>query len=362
MQILWYKIVNELAQFYDKLILAYSYNPLFFYSWIFVIGAVIGSFLNVVVFRLFSGESIVFPPSHCNSCKEKIKWYDNIPIFSYFVLLRGRCRNCKEKISIQYPIIEFICAVLFLLIFIKYGFSWQTLFLMYFGASAIIMCATDFKEQVVFDVVSIPLIPIGCFYSGFNIAHNDIVNYVFFNMLIPEHILSSVFAVALAFLFFEGISFIAKPLINHRAFGEGDTVIAMGIGAWFGLKVLILTIVLAFFIQAICSFPIMIYKFYKNNDKASIINFGGLLAAVLIPILSNVFGLMNIWIISFLISITSLLIAIVFVIRILMHLRSHDVTPTLFPFGPALLFGTFTAVAFYPFFMELIKTYFSLIL
>mgnify|MGYP002627555547 CR=1 FL=1 len=114
-----------------------------FAFFILITGACIGSFLNVVALRALSKESIVFPSSKCPVCNTPIKWYDNIPIFSYFVLLRGRCRNCKEKISIQYPIVEFICAVLFLLIFMKYEFSWQTLFLMYFGASAIVKCLKE---------------------------------------------------------------------------------------------------------------------------------------------------------------------------------------------------------------------------
>ena len=353
--------MNELTQFYDELITAYNYNHLFFYFWVFVIGAVVGSFLNVVVFRLFSGESIVLPPSHCNNCQAKIKWYDNIPIFSYFVLLRGKCRNCKEKISIQYPIVEFICAILFLLIFMKYEFSWQTLFFMYFGAAAIVMCATDFKEQVVFDVISMPVIPIGLLYNYFNFAHQNITNLIVFNLLIPEHFISSIIAIIVAFLFFEIISLISKLLVKHRAFGEGDTIIAMGIGAWFGLKPLILTLILAFFIQAVFAFPIMIYRFYKNNDKTSVINFVGLLSCVFIPVLANLSGITKIWIISVCISIISLVAAVFFVLRILRNLRNSEMPPTLFPFGPALLFAAVLVVACYPFFMDLVSLYFNLI-
>ncbi|UKI41233.1 MAG: prepilin peptidase [Candidatus Melainabacteria bacterium] len=75
--------------------------------YIFVIGLCIGSFLNVVILRGLADESIVFPPSKCPKCLNKLKWYHNIPIFSY-VFLRGKCAFCHEKISIQYPIIEFL--------------------------------------------------------------------------------------------------------------------------------------------------------------------------------------------------------------------------------------------------------------
>ena len=94
---------------------------------IFAFGAIIGSFLNVVILRAFSGESIVLPPSKCPKCHNKLKWWHNIPILSY-LLLRGKCWFCKEKISIQYPIIEFITGLIFVAIFFKYGLRIESLF------------------------------------------------------------------------------------------------------------------------------------------------------------------------------------------------------------------------------------------
>ena len=77
----------------------------------FVFGAAIGSFLNVCIYRLPAKISIAWPPSHCPKCNSKIKWYDNIPILSYLIL-GAKCRNCKEKISIQYPVVEFLTGIL----------------------------------------------------------------------------------------------------------------------------------------------------------------------------------------------------------------------------------------------------------
>jgi len=88
------------------------------YISILIIGFIFGSFFNVLIYRLPKKESILFPSSHCQNCNNEIKWYDNIPILSY-ILLRGRCRYCKEKISIQYPIIEFLTGIIFILIIIK---------------------------------------------------------------------------------------------------------------------------------------------------------------------------------------------------------------------------------------------------
>ncbi len=118
---------------------------------IFTVGACIGSFLNVVALRGLSGESVVFPNSKCPLCKEPIKWYDNIPILSY-IILRGKCRNCKGKISIQYPIIEALTAILFLTIFLFFGFSLKTLLFWILICISEVICITDIKEHVALSV------------------------------------------------------------------------------------------------------------------------------------------------------------------------------------------------------------------
>jgi leader peptidase (prepilin peptidase)/N-methyltransferase len=90
----------------------------FFGGALFVFGLLIGSFLNVVIYRLPRGESIVLPSSHCPACNTEIKWYDNIPVISYVVLLRGRCRNCRARISPLYPLVESLVATLYLGLFL----------------------------------------------------------------------------------------------------------------------------------------------------------------------------------------------------------------------------------------------------
>jgi leader peptidase (prepilin peptidase)/N-methyltransferase len=93
-------------------------SPYFMAFVVFVFGLLIGSFLNVVIYRLPLGESIVFPGSHCPSCNAGIKWYDNIPVVSYAILLRGRCRSCRTHISAIYPAVELLVACLYLVLFI----------------------------------------------------------------------------------------------------------------------------------------------------------------------------------------------------------------------------------------------------
>src|SRR5712692_9438343 len=93
-------------------------SPYFVGAVVFIFGLLIGGFLNVVIYRLPLGESIVFPGSHCPGCSAEIKWYDNIPVFSYAMLLRGRCRSCRARISPIYPSVELLVACLYLLLFL----------------------------------------------------------------------------------------------------------------------------------------------------------------------------------------------------------------------------------------------------
>ncbi len=89
---------------------------------VFILGLVIGSFLNVCIYRIPAGESIVFDASHCTKCGNRIKWYDLIPVLSYLILL-GKCRYCKEKISLQYPCIELINGIAYLGIYLWLGLT-----------------------------------------------------------------------------------------------------------------------------------------------------------------------------------------------------------------------------------------------
>lgn len=96
------------------------------YIIIFVFGIVIGSFLNVCIYRLPLHESIITAPSHCMTCGRKLKWYDMVPVFSWIVL-GGKCRNCKSKISAQYPIIEALNGILYVLVCVVNGLTWVSL-------------------------------------------------------------------------------------------------------------------------------------------------------------------------------------------------------------------------------------------
>ena len=222
---------------------------------IFAFGAIIGSFLNVVILRAFSGESIVLPPSKCPKCHNKLKWWHNIPILSY-LLLRGKCWFCKEKISIQYPIIEFITGLIFVAIFFKYGLRIESLFAAAIASLLIVISVTDIKERVVFDFHTYSLVGVGLIYGIYLTAlqvisaHNSLYGFsVTTDWLINNPLTSSLLGIIAGVIIMEIAARIGYLVAGTRAFGEGDTYIAAGLGAVFGLMDVLVILALSVAIQ-----------------------------------------------------------------------------------------------------------------
>jgi len=120
----------------------------------FAFGAAVGSFLNVVIIRLPQGHSIVFPPSSCPNCENRIRPYDNIPILSYF-LLRGKCRNCGEPISLRYPLIEFLTATLTAALYWKFGLTPLFGVSFVFCAAMLVVFWIDLDHMIIPDAISL---------------------------------------------------------------------------------------------------------------------------------------------------------------------------------------------------------------
>jgi len=132
---------------------------------VFLFGAVVGSFLNVCIYRIPRAESIVFPASHCPECDNKIRAFDNIPVISYLVL-RGKCRSCGTRISWQYPAVEMLSALLTLGLFFKFHLS-LTFFVLYvFCMALVVITFIDLEHQIIPDSISLPGIVVG-FASSF---------------------------------------------------------------------------------------------------------------------------------------------------------------------------------------------------
>ncbi|MFA6464714.1 MAG: prepilin peptidase, partial [Desulfurivibrionaceae bacterium] len=134
-------------------------NMLSFFVVLF--GALVGSFLNVVIVRLpEEGGSVVFPPSHCPACKKDIAWYDNIPLLS-FLVLRGRCRQCQARISWRYPLVEAAMALMSLALYLHFGLTLLFPIYFVFCAALIAIIFIDLQHQIIPDVISLPGIVIG---------------------------------------------------------------------------------------------------------------------------------------------------------------------------------------------------------
>ncbi|NIQ39108.1 MAG: prepilin peptidase [Proteobacteria bacterium] len=141
-----------------------SVDSVWLFVFAFIGGACVGSFLNVCIYRIPRGESIVFPPSRCPSCGQRIRFFDNIPILSY-LLLRGRCRNCGSPISLQYPLVEFLSAIISLLLLKQFGPTVEYVGYFIFAAALIVVSAIDFVHRIVPDRISLPGIVAGLAFS-----------------------------------------------------------------------------------------------------------------------------------------------------------------------------------------------------
>jgi leader peptidase (prepilin peptidase)/N-methyltransferase len=139
--------------------------PTIFNIFAFVLGAAVGSFLNVCICRLPQHESVVSPPSRCPNCGHRIPFYDNIPIVSY-LLLGGKCRSCRTRISPQYPLVELANGILTLFLFTKFGPSVTFLVMFLFCSALVVITVIDLQHQIIPDVISLPGIVVG-FASSF---------------------------------------------------------------------------------------------------------------------------------------------------------------------------------------------------
>ena len=226
---------------------------------VLIFGLIIGSFLNVVALRGLSEESIVLPPSKCPKCKNKLKWYHNIPVLSY-LFLRGKCAFCKEKISIQYPIVEALTGLSFLAIFSQYGFSWNTLFCFAFVAMIIVLSICDFREKVILTQHTYILAVLGLLYNFFNIGGGE--GYTNF--------INGILGLILGFVFIMIVIKLVKMLTDKEAIGEGDAYILAAVGSVIGYKLVLLSFFVGIMFQALGVLPWLIASYFKSKKHLSL--------------------------------------------------------------------------------------------
>ena len=228
---------------------------------IFMIGLVIGSFSNVCIYRLPRNESVIFPASHCPSCNKSIKWYDNIPLLS-FLILKGKCRYCQNKISAQYPLVEFLTGYLYLVLFLLYGLQLKTFVYMLFCSALIIITFIDLKEQIIPDVISLPFIALGFLLS------------FFLKTISPIDSLLGILSGGGTLLL---IAVAGSYLFKREAMGGGDIKLAAMVGAFLGWQLTLLSLFLGFFFGAITGVIILI-KNKRKNEQGDSVPFGPFIA------------------------------------------------------------------------------------
>ena len=259
-------------------------NTIFFSVFVFIIGACIASFFNVVIFRLpkmIDHENasdikswleekniksphelediikekinIAFPSSHCFNCKKPIKWYYNIPIIGFF-LTKCQCSECKEKISIQYPIIELIGGILFVfsyLFFMKFGIETfiigSTLFF-----TLVLLFFIDLKTMFLPDNITLPLLWGGILLST--------INHGLFNIQINDSILGVILGYLILFIIAKG----GKIILKKDAMGEGDFKLLAAIGSFLGIKGVFITFLMSPFLGILTW---LILKMVKKEEK-----------------------------------------------------------------------------------------------
>ena len=215
---------------------------------IFVFGAIMGSFFNVVIYRLPLHESIVYGSSHCPTCQKPIKAYDLIPILSYLIL-SGKCRNCHQRISIRYPLIELLTALTYTLIYLVYGLSYITLIGLILTSLLIIIAMIDIDTMEILDRFHIILLVLA------------IINLFFTNLPLKDHIIGF-FIISIPFLI---IAYLTNGI------GGGDIKLIAVAGFLLGYQATLV----AFFIASIIGGIVAVYLLVtKQKDRKSLIAFG----------------------------------------------------------------------------------------
>ena len=217
----------------------------------FGIGAIVGSFLNVVIHRYPREESIVFPPSRCPHCGTAIKPYDNIPIISY-AILRGRCRACRAPISMRYPLVELANALFYLAIFLRTGISVAFLPIAAIVSMLIVLIYIDAEIQILPDVIDLPGIAIGVAIGALRLDE------VTSGLVLAHSLTDSLLGAAIGAGVLLTIALAYKLLRHIEGMGLGDVKMLAMIGAVMGIGALLPVLLIASISGALCAIPLAI--------------------------------------------------------------------------------------------------------
>lgn len=247
----------------------------FIYILSLIFGAMVGSFLNVCIYRIPENVSLWWPPSTCPKCKTRIKFYDNIPVLSYLIL-RGKCRACKAKISVQYPIIEALTSLLTLLVVYTLGLTYWTAVALLVTYCLIVLSMIDFRLYIIPDRFSIGLTILGLLVFFINPAFSGNLTAKFIQCLIGG---------AVGFFGLWGLAVFGSFIFKKDAMGGGDIKLIAAVGTLTGLSGVISTLVISSF-SALVYYAVLFIL--KKNPQDKTIPFGpfisiGLFINILIP-------------------------------------------------------------------------------
>jgi len=225
-----------------------------------MVGAIVGSFLNVCIYRMPKGESVVMPRSHCTACNKTIPWYDNLPLLS-ILFLKGKCRFCKGRISVLYFLVELLTALAFLGLFSIFGLSVKFVVYTILACALIVVSFIDFKIQEIPDEITLPGMVIGVALA-----------FVFPELMSQRERIPAILG-SLTGLFAGGgmiylMGVIGKMLFRKDAMGGGDVKLMAMLGAFLGWRLIVLTFFLAPFFGAVVGIAV------KLKTKEDLIPYG----------------------------------------------------------------------------------------
>jgi leader peptidase (prepilin peptidase)/N-methyltransferase len=257
-------------------------NPELGYPLVAGLGLMVGSFLNVVILRLPRKlewqwrrdaheileqpdvsdpppPGIVLEPSHCPHCKQRLSWFENIPLFSWLAL-RGKCRHCKAPISAQYPLVELLTALLCVASMWRFGFGWQGFGAALLGCFLVALSGIDLRTRLLPDQLTLPLMWLGL------VASMD-------NLYMPTKV--ALIGAALGYVSLWSVWWLFKQITGKEGMGHGDFKLLAALGAWCGWKAILLIVLMSSLVGAIIG---SIWLAAKGRDRATPIPFGPYLA------------------------------------------------------------------------------------